>query len=119
MLFSLFSIKKVENSKALFYSVDSLKIIPFMLSYDPINKRLGSYLIDAGLLTEGQVDVALNDQEATGMRFGDILVERGWVKRQTIEYLTRKIISMEREIGEPLKSGLIQTSYVKAKNKKR
>ncbi|WP_299490948.1 hypothetical protein [Acaryochloris sp. IP29b_bin.137] len=88
-----------------------------MLSYDPLTKRLGSYLIDAGLLTESQVDVALNDQEATGMRFGDILVERGWVKRQTIEYLTRKIIRMEREIGEPLKSGLIETSYSRKKKK--
>lgn len=87
-----------------------------MLSYDPLTKRLGSYLIDAGLLSESQVDVALNDQEATGMRFGDILVERGWIKRQTIEYLTRKIIRMEREIGEPLKSGLIETSYSRKKS---
>jgi hypothetical protein len=90
-----------------------------MLSYDPLTKRLGSYLIDAGLLTEFQVDVALNDQEATGMRFGDIIVERGWVKRQTIEYLTRKIISMERELGEPLKTGLLQTKYSKHKSKNR
>ncbi|NJM67441.1 MAG: hypothetical protein HC851_18090 [Acaryochloris sp. RU_4_1] len=90
-----------------------------MLSYDPLTKRLGSYLIDAGLLTESQVDVALSDQEATGMRFGDILVERGWIKRQTIEYLTRKIISMERELGEPLKSGLLETRYSKQKSKNR
>lgn len=88
-----------------------------MLSYDPWTKRLGSYLIDAGLLSESQVDVALNDQQATGMRFGDILVERGWIKRQTIEYLTRKIISTEREIGEPLKSGVIETSYFKRKKR--
>lgn len=86
-----------------------------MLSYDPLTKRLGSYLIDAGLLTESQIDVALQDQEATGMRLGDILVERGWVKRQTIEYLTRKIIKMERSIGEPLKPGLIETRYSKSK----
>ncbi len=33
-------------------------------------KRLGGYLVEAGLLTPAQVDVALNDQKLTGMRFG-------------------------------------------------
>jgi deoxyribose-phosphate aldolase len=82
-----------------------------MISYDPADKRLGSYLIDAGLLTPSQVDVALNDQASTGMRFGDIVIERGWVKQQTIEYLYRKIIALEREIGQPLDKGVVQTSY--------
>lgn len=49
------------------------------------------------------------------MRFGDIVVERGWVKRQTIEYLTRKIIAMERELGEPLTPGIIETRYSRRK----
>jgi hypothetical protein len=82
-----------------------------MISYDPADKRLGSYLIDAGLLTSSQVDVALNDQHSTGMLFGDIIVERGWVKKQTIEYLYRKIIELEREIGQPLDKGVVKTSY--------
>ncbi len=82
-----------------------------MISYDPADKRLGSYLIDAGLLTTSQVEVALNDQYSTGMRFGDIIVERGWVKKQTIEYLYRKIIELEREIGQPLDRGVVRTSY--------
>jgi hypothetical protein len=82
-----------------------------MISYDPTDKRLGSYLIDAGLLSPSQVDVALNDQASTGMRFGEIIVERGWVKQQTIDYLHRKIIELEREIGQPLDKGVVQTSY--------
>lgn len=82
-----------------------------MISYDPADKRLGSYLIDAGLLTPSQVDVALSDQAATGLRFGEIVVERGWVKKQTIEYLYSKIIELERELGQPLSKGVVQTSY--------
>jgi hypothetical protein len=82
-----------------------------MLSYDPTSKRLGGYLVDAGLLSEGQVDVALHDQQATGMRFGDIIVERGWISRQTIEYFTNKVIDLERDIGEPLSLRLIKTSF--------
>ena len=73
-----------------------------MLNYDPAAKRFGSYLLDAGLITECQIDVVLRDQQATGMRFGDILVERGWVKRQTIEFFFIKIIKPERELGEAL-----------------
>jgi hypothetical protein len=60
-------------------------------------KRLGGYLVEAGLLTPGQVDVALNDQKLTGMRFGEILVARGWVKQQTIEYLMRKVVLPEQQ----------------------
>lgn len=60
-------------------------------------KRLGAYLIEADLLTEAQVEVALTDQNATGIRFGEILVARGWIKQKTIEYLMEKVISPARE----------------------
>jgi len=63
-------------------------------------KRLGGYLVDAGLLTPAQVSVALNDQKITGMRFGEILAARGWVKQQTIEYLMRKVIIPEQKAIE-------------------
>lgn len=59
-------------------------------------KRLGGYLVEAGLLTPAQVDVALNDQKLTGMRFGEILAARGWVKQQTIEYLMHKVVIPEQ-----------------------
>ena len=89
-----------------------------MISYDPTDKRLGSYLIDAGLLSPSQVDVALSDQASTGMRFGEIVVERGWIKQQTIDYLHSKIIELEREIGQPLDRGVIQTSYSLRKHRR-
>lgn len=60
-------------------------------------KLIGSYLVEAGLITQAHIDVVLADQEATGVRFGDILVIRGWLTEQTIEYLMEKIILPERE----------------------
>jgi hypothetical protein len=60
-------------------------------------KRLGNYLMEAGLLTESQINVALADQEITGMRLGEALVRRGWVKEETIEYLMKKVILPERQ----------------------
>ncbi len=63
-------------------------------------RRLGSYLLEAGLVTPAQVHVALNDQQATGMRFGEVLVARGWVKEQTVEWIMQKVIVPERRASK-------------------
>ncbi len=60
-------------------------------------KCLGCYLVEAGLITQAQVDVALNDQKIVDdMRFGEVLVARGWIKQQTLDYLLKKIIEPEQ-----------------------
>ena len=74
-----------------------------MLVYDPRCKRIGSYLIDAGLLTPDQVDVILMDQKASNLKFGEIAAMRGWIATETIEFIYTKVIEPERVIGSPLK----------------
>lgn len=59
-------------------------------------KRLGSYLIEAGLLSEAQVDIALAEQKVTGMRLGEVVVKHGWINNQTVEYLMQKVVLPER-----------------------
>jgi glycosyltransferase involved in cell wall biosynthesis len=61
-------------------------------------KPLGTYLIEAGLLTQEHINNALAEQKATGMRLGAILVQQGWIKEQTIEYLIEKVILPERGV---------------------
>lgn len=63
-------------------------------------KRLGRYLVEAGLLTQAQVEIALSDQAASGMRFGEVLVRLGWMNQQTIEYLMKKVILPERTVAQ-------------------
>lgn len=63
-------------------------------------KPLGSYLVEAGLLTQKQVELALTEQEVSKIRFGELIVQQGWVKRQTIEYLMEKVILPERELAK-------------------
>ncbi len=63
-------------------------------------KRLGNYLVEANLVTEDQIKVALADQQLTGMRLGDALVKRGWISRETIEYLMKKVILPERTASQ-------------------
>lgn len=67
------------------------------LNSDASRTRLGSYLIEAGLITPAQVSVVLNDQQIeTDMRFGEVLVARGWVKLETIEFIMTRVVEPER-----------------------
>lgn len=86
--------------------------------YNPNSKQIGSYLVDAGLVTSTQVKVALADQEKTGMRLGDILIMRGWIKKQTLEYVVGKVVELERSLGQPLGKKMFEKAY-KARKKRR
>jgi hypothetical protein len=66
-------------------------------------KRLGTYLIEAHLVTAAHVEVALRDQERTGYRLGDILVLRGWVRRELIEWIVEHKLLPERQLLEDRK----------------
>jgi thioredoxin reductase len=61
-------------------------------------KRLGTYLIEAGLVTSEQVEVALSNQKLTAIPLGQLLASHGWVSQQTIEYLMEKVIMPERQL---------------------
>ncbi len=61
------------------------------------SKRLGDYLLEAGLLTNKQLEIALDEQQRTALRLGEIIHDQGWLDQQTIEYLMEKVIAPERE----------------------
>jgi hypothetical protein len=65
-------------------------------------KCIGNYLVEAGLLSTAQVDVILLDQNATGMRFGEIVASRGWIKEQTIEYLMEHLIAPQQVVVQEM-----------------
>jgi hypothetical protein len=45
---------------------------------------LGTLLVREGLITNEQLELALIDQQGTGMRLGDLLVQWGWVESSAI-----------------------------------
>jgi hypothetical protein len=55
-------------------------------------KYIGNYLVEAGLISSAQVSLILSDQATTKMRFGEIVVNRGWLKTQTIEFLMAHVV---------------------------
>jgi hypothetical protein len=43
--------------------------------------RLGDLFVQRGLISQGQLEAALEEQRESGMKLGEILVEKGWVSR--------------------------------------
>jgi hypothetical protein len=79
----------------------------------PQFKRIGVYLVEAGLVTPAQVEVALTDQQIMGsMRLGEVLVARGWVKQQTLDYLIEKIIAPEQQAAREAEQQGLEASLL-------
>lgn len=62
------------------------------------DKRLGHYLVEAGLLTQAQIEAALSEQKGTGLRLGEVIVRKGWIQEQTVEFLIKQVILSERAL---------------------
>ncbi|HAA29256.1 MAG TPA: hypothetical protein DCE56_18085 [Cyanobacteria bacterium UBA8553] len=62
------------------------------------DKRLGHYLVEAGLLTQVQIEAALSEQKESGIRLGEMIAKKGWLKEQTIEGLIKEVILCERVV---------------------
>ncbi|WP_019499189.1 NAD(P)-binding domain-containing protein [Pseudanabaena sp. PCC 6802] len=62
-------------------------------------KRIGTYLMEAGLVTAEQLEEALAEQTRISMPLGKLLASRGWVSQQTIEFMMEKVIEPERKFA--------------------
>ena len=66
------------------------------LNQEKSGRKLGYYLIEAGLITSDRVDEALIEQRTNlNMQLGEILVERGSIKQNTLDYFGKKIIESD------------------------
>ena len=90
-----------------------------MSNYDPNTRLLGDYLVDAGLLTSAQVEVILQDQHISPLRFGELVVQRGWVTQKTIDFICKKVVTLEREMGQPLHSDVFFKAMQERKKAKK
>ena len=53
-------------------------------AHKPAWLPLGALLVREGLISNEQLELALIDQEGTGMRLGELLVQWGWVESTAI-----------------------------------
>jgi hypothetical protein len=59
-------------------------------------KRLLVYLLESGLVVQAQLPVLQYDHEMTGKPFSEILIDRGWVRKQTLDFLVDRVIIPEQ-----------------------
>ncbi|MEM8717821.1 MAG: pentapeptide repeat-containing protein [Cyanobacteria bacterium P01_G01_bin.39] len=57
---------------------------------DSPNKPLGQILIEAGLISINQIEIALKEQEERELRIGEILVAHGWIKQSTVDFFAEQ-----------------------------
>lgn len=67
-------------------------LLKFMTEQLTHSQRIGAHLLEAGLLTSEQLEVALADQERQATaRLGEVIQKRGWVKERTIQFLLNQV----------------------------
>jgi len=65
-------------------------------------KRLGEYLVEAGLLTPQHIRQALTEQRQSGPRLGEILVSRGCVDEATVDFIIAHGALETRSLVHPI-----------------
>ncbi len=61
----------------------------------PKRKRIGDLLVESGMITEAQLQMAIKKQKVTGQKVGEVIVDEGWVTEQGI------IQALEFQLGIP------------------
>lgn len=77
---------------------------------------LAQLLIDQKLISEAQADLAVADQEITGLSFDEVLLLRGWLDRDTLYKVapwlnapqnpTNEILELSTSIGSTYQENL-------------
>lgn len=65
-------------------------------------KPLGAFLVEAGLLTQPQVDQALAEQAAGGGRLGEVLIKLGFIQKPALEHFIQTVVQLEQQDNSPL-----------------
>ncbi|AIE74302.1 MULTISPECIES: hypothetical protein [unclassified Synechocystis] len=56
------------------------------MAKSPCSQLLGEILREADLITDAQIQVALQDQQYSPLPIGEILVVRGWLQQETVDF---------------------------------
>ena len=75
----------------------------FLTTKTSNKKPLGLILVEAGLISIGQVELALQEQKECGLKIGEILVLHGWIKEETVDFFADKWLQLlQQEEKKPL-----------------
>ena len=63
-------------------------------SVSNFNKPLGQILLEAGLISISQIQLALHEQKHSSLKIGEILTLHGWLKQETADFFAEKWSSL-------------------------
>ncbi|MGF1478680.1 MAG: WecB/TagA/CpsF family glycosyltransferase [Cyanophyceae cyanobacterium] len=88
------------------YLVESLPffwlVLQQKMNFYRYKKPIGLVLQEADLLSPEQVEQILESQAASGQRFGEIAVRKGWLAPQTIHFFTTEILKLAQQEPKPI-----------------
>jgi hypothetical protein len=68
------------------------------LTHSTIHKPLGTILKEAGLISDYQIQVALQDQQFdSSLLFGEILALRGWIQKETADFFVEEFPKITKQ----------------------
>ena len=68
-----------------------------------LDKPLGEILVEAGLVSLAQIEIALQEQSQSNLKIGEILALHGWIKQETADFFVEKWSQLlENEKKQPL-----------------
>ncbi len=76
----------------------------FLTTTTANKKPLGLILVEAGLISISQVELALQEQKECGLKIGEILVLHGWIKQETVDFFADKWLKL---VQQPEKKPLL------------
>jgi hypothetical protein len=68
------------------------------LLQQPKIKPLGYYLQEAALIDSQQIETLLEEQKQTGMRLGELAVEKGWLREKTLNFFLQHLEQTEKKL---------------------
>ena len=75
-------------------------------AFNLITKPLGELLEEAGLITEGQLEVVLVEQNIySHLKIGEIIALHGWLKQETADFFAERMRQLIKEKNSYLKIG--------------
>ena len=68
-----------------------------------LDKPLGEILVEAGLVSLAQIEIALQEQSQSNLKIGEILALHGWIKQETADFFVDKWAKLvEMDNKQPL-----------------
>ena len=64
----------------------------FKLVEEKDKQPIGQYLKQAGLLTDEQIQIILEEQKQTELKFGELAIAKGWLEQTTVDFFLQHLL---------------------------